>query len=60
VRALPVQEAEALRLAYFGGATYREVAGILDVAEETVTGRIRNGLRRLRAAFIDQGIVHAT
>lgn len=60
VSALPVQEAEALRLAYFGGATYREVARILEVAEETVTSRIRSGLRRLRAAFIDQGIVHAT
>jgi RNA polymerase sigma-70 factor (ECF subfamily) len=60
VSALPVQEAEALRLAYFGGATSREVARILEVAEETVASRIRSGLRRLRAAFIDQGIVHAT
>ena len=60
VSALPPQEAEALRLAYFGGSTYREVARILEVAEGTVKSRIRSGLRRLRAAFIEQGILTAT
>ena len=59
VSALPAHEAEALRLAYFGGSTYREVACILQVAEGTVKSRIRSGLRRLRAAFIDQGIITA-
>jgi RNA polymerase sigma-70 factor (ECF subfamily) len=59
VSALPVHEAEALRLAYFGGSTYREVASILQIAEGTVKSRIRSGLRRLRAAFIDQGIIAA-
>jgi RNA polymerase sigma-70 factor (ECF subfamily) len=57
VNALPAQEAEALRLAYFGGSTYREVACILQVAEGTVKSRIRSGLRRLRATFVDQGII---
>ena len=60
VSALPVHEAEALRLAYFGGSTYREVARMLEVAEGTVKSRIRSGLRRLRAAFIEQGIITAT
>lgn len=60
VSALPVHEAEALRLAYFGGTTYREVAGILQVAEGTVKSRIRSGLRRLRTAFIEQGIITPT
>lgn len=59
VGALPAAEAEALRLAYFGGRTYREVACILHVAEGTVKSRIRSGLRRLRAALIDQGIITA-
>ena len=59
VSALPVREAEVLRLAYFGGSTYREVACILQIAEGTVKSRIRSGLRRLRAAFIAQGIIVA-
>lgn len=44
----------------FGGTTYREVARILEVADETVTTRIRSGLMRLRAAFVEQGIIVAT
>lgn len=59
VSALPFHEAEALRLAYFGDTTYREVARILDVAEGTVKSRIRSGLRRLRVAFIQEGIISA-
>ena len=60
VSALPVQEADALRLAYFSGTTYREVARMLDVAEGTAKSRIRTGLLRLRATFIEQGIITAT
>jgi RNA polymerase sigma-70 factor (ECF subfamily) len=56
VSALPVREAEAVRLAYFGDTTYREVARILNVAEGTVKSRIRSGLRRLRVTFVEQGI----
>lgn len=59
VSALPVHEAEAVRLAYLGGSTYREVARILDVAEGTVKSRIRSGLRRLRATCIEQGMITA-
>ena len=57
LNALPVHEAEALRLAYFGQSTYREVARMLEVAEGTVKSRIRSGLRRLRVAFVEQGII---
>lgn len=60
VSALPADEAEALRLAYFGDTTYPELARILEVPEGTVRGRIRSGLRRLRAAFVEQGIIAAT
>ena len=60
VSSLPVHEANALRLAYFSGTTYREVARMLDVAEGTVKSRIRSGLMRLRSTLDDQGIITAT
>ena len=60
VSSLPVHEADALRLAYFSGTTYREVARMLDLAEGTVKSRIRSGLMRLRATLDEQGIISAT
>lgn len=42
---------ESLRLAYFDGHTYREVAELLDAALPTVKSRIRDGLRRLRTCL---------
>lgn len=57
---LPPDEAEALRLACYGGATYREVAHALEVAEEIIKRRIRSGLCRLRSACVEQRILSAT
>jgi len=57
VNSLPAPEADAVRLAFFGETTYREVARILDVAEGTVKSRIRSGLKRLRVTFVEQGLI---
>ena len=53
---LPEAEREAIRLAYLGGHTYRQVAVMLDEPEGTVKSRIRSGLKRLRAEFVSSGV----
>jgi RNA polymerase sigma factor (sigma-70 family) len=48
VDALPEEQRTALRLAYFDGLTYRQVAAALGIAEGTAKSRLRLALARLR------------
>lgn len=48
VDALPEDQRTALRLAYFEGLTYRQVAAELGIAEGTAKSRLRLALTRLR------------
>jgi RNA polymerase sigma-70 factor (ECF subfamily) len=45
---LPVEQARAIRMAYFGQLTHQEIARRLGVPLGTVKGRIRLGLLKLR------------
>ena len=49
---LPKEQAEVLRLAYFGGFTHQEIAGMLCLPLGTVKGRMRLALQRLRRTIV--------
>ena len=59
VERLPVEQREAIELAYFGGRTYRQVAEELGIPEGTAKSRMRLGLRRIADALGAIGVEQA-
>jgi RNA polymerase sigma-70 factor (ECF subfamily) len=47
--ALPPDQSQVIELAYFGGFTHTEIAEMLDAPVGTVKGRMRLGLKKMRA-----------
>ncbi|HEY2631912.1 MAG TPA: RNA polymerase sigma factor [Solirubrobacteraceae bacterium] len=45
---LPSEQVQVIELAYFGGFTHTEIAGMLELPVGTVKGRMRLGLEKLR------------
>jgi RNA polymerase sigma-70 factor, ECF subfamily len=46
---LPADQSQVIELAYFGGFTHTEIADMLDAPVGTVKGRMRLGLKKMRA-----------
>jgi RNA polymerase sigma-70 factor, ECF subfamily len=46
---LPADQCQVIELAYFGGFTHTEIAEMLDAPVGTVKGRMRLGLKKMRA-----------
>jgi RNA polymerase sigma-70 factor (ECF subfamily) len=55
---VPDDQLEVLRLAYYGGYTHHEIAGMLSLPLGTVKSRMRLGLERVRRS-IDPGLARA-
>jgi RNA polymerase sigma-70 factor (ECF subfamily) len=50
---LPADQRKVIELAYYGGFTHTEIAGMLDLPAGTVKGRMRLGLTKLRRSLAD-------
>lgn len=48
---LPSEQRHVIELAYFGGFTHSQIAGLLELPAGTVKGRMRLGLTKLRATL---------
>ena len=46
---LPADQSQVIELAYFGGFTHTEIAEMLEAPVGTIKGRMRLGLRKMRA-----------
>ena len=46
---LPADQSQVIELAYFGGFTHSEIADMLDAPVGTIKGRMRLGLKKMRA-----------
>jgi RNA polymerase sigma-70 factor, ECF subfamily len=52
LKTLPQEQLKVLELAYFGGYTRAEIAGLLDLPLGTVKGRMRLGLKKMRGLLL--------
>ena len=54
---LPVEQKQAVELAFYGGYTYREIAEISRVPLSTVKGRMRLALEKLHSYLEGKGLM---
>jgi RNA polymerase sigma-70 factor (ECF subfamily) len=54
---LPELQQEALRMAYYGGRSYRDVAKVLGIPEGTAKSRLRSGLANLSDLLGEEGVL---
>lgn len=54
---LPVDQRQAVELAYFGGYSHREIAAMSRVPLSTVKGRMRLALEKLNTYLVGRGLV---
>ena len=52
---LPFEQRQVIELNYFGGRTYKEIAGALNHPLGTVKTRARRGLQKLKQALAAEG-----
>jgi RNA polymerase sigma-70 factor, ECF subfamily len=53
VDGLPEEQAQVVKLAYFGGFTHFEIADMLDMPLGTVKGRMRLALEKMRGRLVE-------
>jgi RNA polymerase sigma-70 factor (ECF subfamily) len=56
LRSLPSEQRAAIELAYFGGYSHSEIAGLLRIPLGTVKGRLRLGLDKLRSILAEPAL----
>src|ERR671923_203768 len=49
MESLPADQCQVIELAYFGGFTHTEIAEMLEAPVGTIKGRMRLGLKKMRA-----------
>jgi RNA polymerase sigma-70 factor (ECF subfamily) len=54
---LPADQCQVIELAYFGGFTHTEIADMLDAPVGTIKGRMRLGLKKMRAQLGEGQVV---
>ena len=56
LQTLPNEQRTTIELAYFGGCSHSEIAGLLRIPLGTVKGRLRLGLDKLRVALAEPAL----